>query len=162
MTNWVVDTNVPIVANGRNSNASASCQLASIQVLHDILGNSDRIVIDFEGEVLSEYRKHLSPSGQPGVGDRFLQLVFASSPGKVLRLSSPRDAGGELAHFPLNPALANFDPSDRKFAALAIIGNCPILNSTDSDWLQFKDALAASAIVVMFVCGEDQSTWHRP
>ena len=45
-----------------------------------------RIILDFGGEIQAEYLRHLNPHGQPGVGDRFLQVVLNSAPTRVERV----------------------------------------------------------------------------
>ena len=85
MKRRVVDTNVAIVANGTDTNASPSCQLATLEALRDIL-KGGRIVVDAAGDMLAEYRRLLSSSGQPGVGDQFLYEVLVNYGEKVERV----------------------------------------------------------------------------
>ena len=58
----VVDTNVPIVANGAPDRGgrrpALSCRAAAIQFLMDVLA-SRRVLLDLEGEIQKEYRRHL-------------------------------------------------------------------------------------------------------
>jgi hypothetical protein len=81
----VVDTNVPIVANGGSktrqgrSNASPQCRIKTIEFLEQLV-KKGRIVLDLGGEIQAEYLRHLNARGQPGVGDRFLQVVLNSAP----------------------------------------------------------------------------------
>jgi hypothetical protein len=157
----VIDTNVPIVANGRNTNATPDCRLAAISYLMNLLENG-RIVLDTAGEIQDEYHRYLNPRGQPGVGDRFYLEVLNSSPQRVKRVNLPKDpATGEFVHFPADPALRQFDPSDRKFAAAARKVKAQVVNATDSDWLQFREPLAENGIGVEFVCGCDPRLWHE-
>ncbi len=81
----VVDTNVAIVANGRNTNANIDCRLAAIEFLNKLI-NEGQVILDIEGEIQAEYHRHLNPSGQPGVGDRFYQTILQSSPSRVFRI----------------------------------------------------------------------------
>ncbi len=75
MTALVVDTNVPIVANGRAPQAGLTCVLACIDALDD-LRLHHTIVLDNLGLILDEYRNNLSARGQPGVGDAFFKWVW--------------------------------------------------------------------------------------
>jgi hypothetical protein len=155
----VVDTNVPIVANGRNSNASVDCRLAAIEFLQVLIGGG-RILLDLDGEIQEEYRRYLNPHGQPGVGDRFFLMILLSAPSRVDRVQLDIDPlTGEYSAFPHDPALAKFDPSDRKFAAVARSSGVPVANATDADWLEHRIALAANGIEVHFVCGCDPEAW---
>jgi len=159
MIRRVVDTNVAIVANGRSdSNASIECHLAAIEFLNEMATNGC-VIVDLDGEIQEEYRKHLKPSGQPGVGDRFYQLILLSSPLRVQRIALPRHSTGEYVDFPTDPALAPFDPSDRKFAAAAKKSSCPVVNATDSDWLSYESVLRSHGIRVQFLCGRNTAKW---
>lgn len=167
MSHIVVDTNVPIVANGRPdpSNGgrapSVACRLAAIDFLEETLATR-RVLLDIAGEIQAEYRRYLSPTGQPGVGDRFYQQILMSAPVRIERLELPRDTAGAYEHFPDDPALCGFDPSDRKFAAMARLAEAPVANATDTDWLHHNAALAANGITVRFVCGCDSPEWFSP
>ena len=154
----MVDTNVAIVANGRNSNAALKCRAAFIDALARIL-ESGRIIIDIGGEMLAEYRTYCSPHGQPGIGDRFFREVLMNYSGKVVRIELSKRADGSFVDFPADPDLAGFDPSDKKFAAAARKSNTPVLNSTDSDWLDHRAALERNGVTVEFVCGTVSGKW---
>lgn len=109
-----MDTNVPIVANGRpdpgngNRPPSVACREAAVIRLLTILSDGT-VVLDEDGAIETEYRRHLSPRGEPGVGDRFYLQVLNSAPGKVERVALPKTARGTYADFPIDPELAKFD-----------------------------------------------------
>ena len=91
MSRYVVDTNVPIVANGRpnpddSGVPSNACRIAAIEFLVDTL-ESGKVLLDQAGEIQAEYRRYLNPRGQPGVGDRFYLEVLNSAPKKSSALS---------------------------------------------------------------------------
>lgn len=156
---WAIDTNVPIVANGRETNASIDCRLAAINFLKRLLEH-DTIVLDVAGEIQEEYRRYLYAKGQPGVGDRFFQEVLASAPNKVRRVDLEVDANTrEYVDFPADARLADFDPSDRKFVAVGIRTGATIANATDSDWLDSLDALEDNGLSIVFVYGVNQESW---
>lgn len=159
MTKRVVDTNVAIVANGRNTNASIDCRRSAVKFLN-WLCTKGRVILDLDGAIQEEYRTYLRPGGQPGVGDRFFQMILHSAPSRVERIELPRDAlTGEFLDFPNDPSLATFDKSDRKFAAAARKSGAPVCNATDSDWLIHKAPLNANGISVVFLCGCDPNSW---
>jgi hypothetical protein len=162
MMRRVVDTNVAIVANGREDNAHPLCRLAAAQGLRDILDHGV-IIVDIAGAMLAEYRSYCEPRGQPGLGDRFFREVLMNYGGRIERVDLPLDpATGEYIDFPADPDLAGFDPSDRKFAAASRKGGALVANATDSDWLQHKAALARNGIEVEFLCGCDLRRWWLP
>ena len=61
--------------------------------------------------------------------------------------------------FPDDPALATFDQSDRKFAALARRVGVPVVNATDPGWLDHRPALEANEISVEFICDCNPVEW---
>lgn len=164
MKRAVVDTNVPIVANGRPDPSAGSrvpsldCRLAAIDFLQALL-LSGRVLLDLAGEIQAEYARHLNPSGQPSVGDRFYLAVLQSAPQRIERIHLPKAADGRFDDFPDNPTLASFDQSDRKFAALARRAKAPVVVATDSDWVDFCAALVRSGVKVEFLCGCDVNAW---
>lgn len=159
-----VDTNVPIVANGRpdptdcSAPPSIECRLKAVARLRELLARGT-ILLDLAGEMQKEYRRHLHPSGQPGVGDRFYLEIINSLPGRVERVDLPLLVSGEYVDFPADPDLADFDRSDRKFAALSCRERVPVVTATDRDWLDHRSALEANGVQIAFVCGCDREAW---
>lgn len=162
-----VDTNVPIVANGRpdptvqSHPPSVDCRLKAVGRLRELLARGT-ILLDIAGEIQKEYRRYLSPSGQPGVGDLFYLAILNSAPGRVERVDLPHLPSGEYQDFPTDPALARFDRSDRKFAALSRRERVPVVTATDSDWIEHRSALEANGVQIDFVCGCDPGRWFEP
>ena len=164
MSRYVVDTNVPIVANGVPDRANGgrspalACRVAAVQFLQKLLSNGT-IVLDLEGMVQAEYHRHLKPRGEPGVGDRFYLEVLRSSPSRVERVSLPLSSNGEYLEFPNDAALSTFDPSDRKFVALSHKTKAPIVVTIDRGWVRHNVTLATHGVTVEFLCGTDRAAW---
>ena len=164
MTRWVIDTNVPVAANeqgrGDGPSVAAKCRLAAIRFLERVLKNRESVVLDEAGNIEKEYRRHLNPKGQPGVGDLFYRRLcrdWKLHP----RVPLPEGPDGEYLDLPQPVIDAGFDPNDRKFAALANQQNVPVVNAVDSDWLDARLLLAAHGIRVKFVCGCDKTRWRQ-
>jgi hypothetical protein len=160
MSAFVVDENVPIVANDsvhvrpKAPQADSRCRLACVQMLNRIV-RSGTLVIDSEGQVLENYRAHLQHSGQPGVGDAFYKHIFDHQfdQKRVRRIALEKNAEGEFKDFPIDPALATFDPSDRVYVAPAIAApHTPIVNAVDSDYSEHKTALEGAGVRVHEIC----------
>ncbi len=157
MTAVVIDTNVPVVANGQCPQASLACAKACIATL--LRAVRQHIVVADRGlRIFAEYRNYLSLSGQPGVGDMFYKHVWQNQANpeycKLVDIH-PTDADeNNFQEFPDAPELAGFDPSDRKFVAAALASglNPPVLNAVDSDWWNFRAALAVNGVTVEFLC----------
>lgn len=151
----VVDTNVLVVANGRNGGSYAcarNCARALLDIKHFGV-----IVIDDGDLILSEYRTHCSLSGQPGLGDSFIRWIHDNcGRGELVHMVAltRREGGGDFAEFPEHPELAEFDPADKKFVAVANAhqDKPPILQASDSKWWDWKDPLMSSGITVEFLC----------
>ena len=163
MSRCVVDTNVAIVANGRPDpedprQPSISCKIAVVTFLSGLVKNGT-VLLDVEGAIQDEYRRHLNPRGEPGVGDRFYQEVLHSSPKLVERVTLPKRPDGEYEDLPQALIDVGFDPSDRKFAALAHKENVTVHNATDSDWIEDCATLAEVGVQVENLCGCDSNLW---
>lgn len=155
----LVDTNVPITANhavkpGDIPKELANCVSACVETIQHILKNGG-LVLDEGNEIFREYLDHLSLGGQPGPGDKFMKWVHVHqwSADKVTQVRITRN-GNSYNEFPNHVGLRNFDPSDRKFVAVANAHSekPPILQATDSKWLGWEKALAKVGITVDFLC----------
>lgn len=112
------------------------------------------------GLILQEYRRHLSPSGQPGSGEAFFKWLWDNQANPQIYIPvaiTPTPDGRDFAEFPNNPALASFDRSDRKFVAVACAhqDHPPIINAVDTDWLHYEQILAFHGVAVEHVCLDD-------
>lgn len=154
----VMDTNVGVTANGQASQASPSCIAGCAKALEEIK-QSKVLVLDHRWLILREYLRHLNSTGQPGPGDAFLKWVLTNHENPELcvkvaitDLSDPRG----FAEYPPDPRLASFDPSDRKFVAVALAHpqHPPILNAVDTDWAHHDVALRENGVKVQFLCPE--------
>lgn len=160
MTRWTIDTNVPVVANGRGGQGrpvAVECRAAAVRFLMQVHDEGQRVVVDDAGEIVREYRRNLRPSGQPGVGDRFYQSVLNRRLCERVRLPKRRD--GEYADLPQAAIDAGFDRSDRVFAALAKREGIPVVNAVDGDWVEARKVLNENGIRVDFPCGCDAAGW---
>lgn len=157
----VVDTNVPKTANlatkpSEDSEMSDVCILACVNAIEDIISKK-AVVIDDGDEIFHEYRQQLSMKGQPGVGDKFMKWVhdhrWSLPESQRVTITKNEDSYDE---FPHHEYLENFDPSDRKFVAVAHAHphKPPIIEATDSKWWGWKKPLEETGINVRFLCQE--------
>ncbi len=62
MSRCVVDTNVPVVANGRShqrgNQPSIDCRIAAVRFLQELL-KSGKVLVDMAGKIQAEYRTYL-------------------------------------------------------------------------------------------------------
>ena len=152
----VVDTNVAISANGRNTHASLACQYACIEFLEGIVSPNKRtqIVLDELELIFTEYRDYLHYKGQPGVGDIFFKYLHDHMYlGKKIKLVPITPITDEARGF--NELLPNsVDKSDRKFLAAAVIAGARIVNALDTDWHQEIAFVASLGVKVHQLCPE--------
>lgn len=152
----LVDTNVPIVANGHSEQADDALIEKCIDAIVEITRRGG-LVLDEGGLIFEEYLQNLHLRGQPGTGDQFIKWVYENQWCPDLcerRTITPLDNDPRgFAEFPAAPALADFDSSDRKFVAAANAAEPkrPILEAVDFKWWGWKDALAAAGIQVVFL-----------
>ena len=156
MSPVIVDTNVAVVANGAPTHADDECIVASIEVLSEIRANQC-VLLDRSGLILDEYARNLSYAGQPGVGDAFFKWLWENqaNPEHCQQVPiTPVDSPRGFSEFPEDPTLAAFDWDDRKFVATAIASGeqPPIINSSDTDWWEYRVALQRNGVEVRFVC----------
>ena len=156
-THVVVDTNVLLVASAKDDRADALCVRNCTQKLKNIR-DSGALSIDSGFRIINEYRKGSSLSGQPGPGDQFLLWIWTNmfNPDicESVDFTSRSGSDDDFHEFPDDPALANFDRSDRKFVAVSLASEHrpPILNATDSDWSDHREALEKHGVVIKFLC----------
>lgn len=153
----VIDTNVGIAANGK-ADVSVECELACVQFLREVT-RSGHLVLDANGTIFEEYLRYLSLSGEPGVGDAFIRWVndhqhdtdFCT----LVDLTIKPD--GEFVEFPDSQELSGFDPSDKKFVAVASAHpDRPVLRvALDRGWVRYREALAKQNVEIEFLCPRD-------
>ena len=157
----IVDTNVAIVANRKAPQASAQCVLQCVQTLQEVI-TTGVLVIDDGWRIITEYKKNLQQSGQPGVGDAFCKWVLTNwrnpSRCETVTITQQPDSTDptNFVEFPSEPALRTFDRSDRKYVAIALAHpeTPPILNATDTDWWHHRAVLEEYGIQVHFLCAD--------
>lgn len=160
MSRYVIDTNVPIVANGNDESVGLACRIAAVELLQKAIKDGV-IYLDTGGEIQTEYRTYLNPKGQPGVGDLFYRAVINSHPKNVRRVEVSKRADGEYVDVPQAIVDGGFDPSDRKFIAVALKSNASVHNAVDSDWVNDRVLLEGNGVEIVFLCGCDPNQWHQ-
>lgn len=152
----VVDTNVAIAANGRETHADLQCQLDCVETLEAVCARQV-VAMDDSNFIFDEYREHLSFAGIPGVGDKFFKHVFdhmyGGSQVRLVSITPCNDIGRGFEELPIN----GLDPSDRKFLATALVADADILNATDSDWNEQGDLTSRLGVTIRQLCPQHAS-----
>lgn len=157
---FVVDTNVLLVANEKHQGVSQDCIRHCVDALEGIQKDG-RVVLDDGYRIVSEYRNKTQPNQPKGVGDVFLKWLLQSS-GRCDWVTIHPTTPDDFQEFPVDPGLANFDPPDRKFVAVAAAHpkHPPILQAADSKWLDWAPILTKHHVTVQFLCKEDVKRFH--
>ena len=157
----VVDTNVLCVAEDKSDDWPTECGLECIRFLAE-LRKGGRLVLDDAQRILKEYGKALDAvgNGQPGVGRLFLHWAYRNWANEerceIVPLTPLPLDPGDFEEFPQDPALADFHTDDRKFVAVALASerNPDVVEATDSDWWDAREALLNNGVRVRFLCPE--------
>ena len=150
----VVETNVAVSANGRNTHASLACQYACTEFLEVLVSPKKRtqIVLDELGLIFTEYSNHLRYKGQPGVGDMFFKYLhdhmYLDEKIKRVHITPIADEARGFDELPPNAV----DKSDRKFLAAAIVSQADVVNAVDTDWHEKMAFIASTGVKVQQIC----------
>lgn len=147
----VIDTNVPLVVK-LNANRPQELLDACEEILERILEDRLTVVTDADGEIVDEYMHQLSHSGQPTLGDAFAKYVHDYRYGwdDVTRPDIQPHPGEENSYAVLGGDHAEIDPSDRKFVAAAKVANVPVIQGTDTKWLDWGEVLGRHGVQVIY------------
>jgi hypothetical protein len=146
----VVDTNVPLVVkypNGHPQELVDACE----ELLEDIIKHDRVVVTDEHEEIIEEYFRKLDFSGQGTLGDAFAKWVFERRWGWHASARPNIDPRGENDYGVLEGDHHDFDPSDRKFVAVAKVSGAPVQEAADTKWLDWGEALRRHGVVVSYV-----------
>ncbi|MDO9226177.1 MAG: hypothetical protein Q8M09_07850 [Pseudomonadota bacterium] len=150
----VVETNVTIAANGRDTHASLGCQYDCVEFLEKLASvkSRDQILLDAGGLILDEYRPYLNYKGQPGTGDLFYKFLhdhmYLDKRVKQVSISPVADETRGFEELPAN----SLDKSDRKFLAVAVVAKGAVVNALDSDWHEQATFIKALGVPVKQLC----------
>ena len=151
MTTFVVDTNVPIVANGCAPQADDQCRSSCVGKLRYLM-EQGTVAIDDKDAILMEYINNFSRSGGRGVGDQFFIHVinnqYVETRVQRVAVKPIDDERRDFEELPEN----TFDRSDRKFLAVAVSAEAVVLNATDSDWDEQKELTDDLGVKVEQLC----------
>ncbi len=166
----IIDTNVMVVANGRDAapQATEECVTRCRVRLAEILRGPEKILLDDKKRIIQEYRNNLNEKGR-GFGDRFWQELVRrmwreGEQEKVIMVHiTPLGGNGtDFEEFPNDdPSLKGFHKKDRKFVAVTLAyqrnsgQEAPILIADDSGWEEFRTALESHGVCIDSICDDN-------
>ena len=156
MRTFVVDTNVPIVANGCSPQADDQCRSICVGKLGYLM-EQGMVAIDDKDAILKEYISKFSRSGGRSVGDQFFIHVINNQYDETrvqrVAVTPIDDERRGFEELPEN----TFDRSDRKFLAVAVSAGAVVLNATDSDWGEEQELMDGLGVKVEQLCPQQAS-----
>lgn len=147
----VIDTNVPLVTKFRDGHPQELLD-ACDEMLEEILAGRLMVVTDADGEILDEYWHQLSRSGQPSLGDALARYLHDHrfTWDDSMRPNIESHPVVENSYAVLGGDDAEIDPSDRKFVAAAKVAGVPVVQGTDTKWLNWGPILARHGVQVLY------------
>ena len=158
VAHYVVDTNVLVTSMGKNDAASAACEDSCSVFLEKVYADGSIVSLDSTNNILNEYARHCGYSGQPKFANLFFKWLFNNQGNSLFveQIDITNRHNSPIIYFeiPEDPDLIGFDQDDQKFLAvcLASPNNPSMINGTDSDWEDYRDALEALGLVLITLC----------
>ncbi len=155
MTEYVIDENVWVTAEKSigelQTAAEIACQECCLNWLTDFMENADGLVVDWDYVILGKYREKAGRLVKSWLD----QIERKPRELRLIELSIEWD---EHHYAKVPDVLANTDPDDRKFIAVALAcDSCDpkpphIINATDTDWEKAKPQLVAAGLIIQELC----------
>lgn len=157
MTEVIVDTNVPLTADGNHM--SDACRSCCAEFVKSVIRGDHKVVLDNQWHILGEYQNKMPSGTQNSFGRQFLKYVYSNqcNPDRIKQVGISFTGTDDFEEFPEKLRTIGFDASDRKFVATAVSNNgkAPIVQATDSKWIGWESALKREKVKVRFLCKEE-------
>jgi len=148
----VIDTNVWVMADRTVTRGlpieEENCIRVCRNWLQDFVDGDDRLVVDWQYAIISEYRRNISSNGFA------VQMLNALEPVSHLRFTGVFLDLDSDDNAILPEGLTLEDPADRKFVAAAIgcDPHADIYNATDTDWSKERHQLTQFGLTIHELC----------
>ena len=148
----VIDTNVALVVKLGDDHPDELID-ACAELLEGIIEGKVPVVTDQDGEIVEEYFHQLNYSGQPSLGDEFARYVFDNRYqwDDSMRPDIEPSEPDTNTYGVLGGDHDEIDPSDRKFVAAAKVAGVPVVQATDTKWLDWGTVLGRHGVSVEYV-----------
>lgn len=152
MADWVVDTNVWLMADKFIAEISTPDEIDCIEAALDWLRNfedsDDHLWLDDRYKILGEYRRKIKKGH---VAEARLNQLEQQPRERLREVRANFDEDG----YAILPEGVSFhDPADRVFLAVALKRQppVPIVNASDTDWRKERAALTQAGVSVEELC----------
>lgn len=152
MSDIVIDANVWAIADRQLTEIlpfeEEKCIRACRDWLEQFVAGADRLVVDWQYAIISEYRRNISSNG---FAEQLLNVLESVSRTRFAGVSLEVDRDN---HAILPQGLTLDDPSDRKYvaAAIACVPHASIYNAADTDWTKEREQLTRYGLEVHELC----------
>ena len=164
MAEYIVDTNVPLIAQD-HAHMLPSCGEACSKFMQELFAGNYTLVLDEDDHILSEYKGRMAQSTQNTFGKQFLIWIYTNQwdVNKVKKVTISHTGAGNYNEVPQSLIDCEFDISDRKFVAVAVANNfsAPIVQSADSKWIGWLPTLVVERVIVHFLCKVELQAIHE-
>ncbi len=162
MPKCLVDTNVILIADGKNDDAGNRCIANCIKKLSEVCRDGG-LVLDDGDRIFSEYLNKTKPWNPQTSGELFVKWVNDNRMNPVrcdrVQITPTDDDAENFEEFPTDPRLARFERADRAFVAVANAHpeKPPIAVAIDTDYRMpdHRAAFADSGITIDYLCEDD-------
>lgn len=167
----VIDTNVILAAKGMSEQAWPECVVACQERLDRIIDGPEKVIIDDDWIILSEYDTYLEDDDltiDDRISEHFLEWFirnYENSEACVQVPITPSEDGTSFEELP--DAFSLFDSDDHKFIAVAVVykdvyqQRATILQSVDSQWYGSQNLFIDNGLIVEFICEENIRHLHE-
>ncbi len=162
MNKAIIDANVMILAGTpvrSIPNDMLYCYEKCVDYIEQFMDDNNGVFLDAQGEILKEYENSFRNNEYPNMSTEFLKWALVHAEFVALNEIEPN----VYIPYPDNAKLKGFDPSDRKYIALAYKHpqKPDIIEGTDSKWWGIKQELADNGITLVFIDEEYISKKYR-
>jgi hypothetical protein len=165
MTEYIVDTNVPLVAQGTATHMSDNCVFNCANFLLKLFEGEFILVIDNDYHLIGEYQNQMPKGSQAQYGNRFLRWIYTNqaNPQKIKTVEINKLDEFNFKEVPRSIIDIGFDNSDRKFVAVAIANEnqASIVQAADSKWIGWEEALNKEGVSIHFICREELEILYK-
>ena len=152
----VLDTNVLVVAGGRNVGALEECEKACLAIVRSVHDGAALVAVDSDGRIPLEYARHLRALKGAGVGEKLAVALSRRYRDptlcRLVDVTPIDDPPGSFKEVP--EVLPDFDTDDQVFIAVAAADPTgpQIYTAVDGEYWDRKRDFVASGIGVQFPC----------
>lgn len=153
MAEFIIDTNVPLVASDEGPERMLDCPQTCRDFLDALFFGENALVLDNTRLILGEYERAIKGDDLNSYAKQFLKWIYTNE-FRIKTVEITQIDEYNFEEVPDSILQAGFDNADRKFVAVAVANEktAPIVQASDSKWIGWESVLVAEDIEVNFIC----------